>query len=61
MSGVSIIKAESVELECASDPSIYVQIDGEFAGRLPAALSIVPRALTLLVPESFSEHKLRHG
>jgi YegS/Rv2252/BmrU family lipid kinase len=61
MQGVSVIKAESVELECASDPSIYVQVDGEFAGRLPVSLEIVPRALTLLVPESFREHKLRHG
>ena len=30
----------------ASDLGIYVQIDGEFAGRLPARLSLVPDALT---------------
>lgn len=61
MSGVSILKTDSIRLDCASDPNIYVQVDGEFAGRLPAALSIVPRAATLLVPPTFCEHKLRHG
>jgi diacylglycerol kinase family enzyme len=61
MSGVTIVKTDHVEVECASDPRIYVQVDGEFAGRLPVTLSIVPRALTLLVPDSFREHKLLHG
>jgi diacylglycerol kinase family enzyme len=61
MSGVTIVKTEHVEIECASDPRIYVQVDGEFAGRLPVTLSVAQRALTLLVPESFREHKLRHG
>lgn len=62
MNGVSILKTHSVQLECASDPDIYVQVDGEFAGRLPASLEIAPRALTLLVPPSFREQYLRiHG
>jgi diacylglycerol kinase family enzyme len=53
--GVSVLRTQSVELECASGPGVYVQIDGEYAGRLPARLSIVPQALTLLVPPSFRE------
>ena len=43
------------------DPSIYVQIDGEFAGRLPARLDMVPRSLTLMVPPSFRERKLHRN
>ena len=31
----------------------YVQIDGEFAGHLPAEVRIVPDALTLLVPPEY--------
>jgi diacylglycerol kinase family enzyme len=53
MKGVSVLRTQSIELECVSGPGIYVQIDGEYAGRLPARLSIVPQALTLLVPPSF--------
>ena len=37
-----------------------MQVDGEFAGRLPAKLSMVPNALTLLVPREF-ERKHQHG
>jgi diacylglycerol kinase family enzyme len=61
MSGVAILKTQSIEVECASDPAIYVQIDGEFAGRLPARIDIVPRALNLLVPLKFLENNLRDG
>jgi YegS/Rv2252/BmrU family lipid kinase len=32
---------------------IFVEADGELLGTLPAGISIVPDALTLLVPESF--------
>jgi diacylglycerol kinase (ATP) len=55
MSGVSVLRTQSVEVECASSPGVYVQIDGEYAGRPPVRLSIVPQALTLLVPPSFSK------
>jgi diacylglycerol kinase (ATP) len=53
MRGVRLIRTDSLEVECASDPGIYVQIDGEFAGRLPVRFSMVPDALTLLIPEEF--------
>ncbi|MBA2303742.1 MAG: diacylglycerol kinase family lipid kinase [Acidobacteria bacterium] len=55
MKGVSVIRTQSVELECASAPGVYVQIDGEYAGRLPVRLSVVPQSLTLLVPRPFLE------
>jgi diacylglycerol kinase (ATP) len=53
MKGVSVMRTRAVDLEGPSDPGVYVQIDGEYAGRLPARLSIVPRSLTLLVPPKF--------
>jgi YegS/Rv2252/BmrU family lipid kinase len=55
MKGVSICRVDSLELDCATGPGIYIQIDGEYAGRLPAHLEIVPRALTLLVPPGFRD------
>ena len=55
MKGVSVIRTQSLHLESASSPGIYIQIDGEYAGRLPARLSIVPKSLTLLVPPAFVE------
>ena len=42
------------------DPGIYVQIDGELAGRLPVQLKMIPDSLTLLVPEKF-RRKHTHG
>lgn len=53
MSGVRLFRTDALEVLCASDPRIYVQIDGEFAGRLPARLSMTQNALTLLIPEEF--------
>jgi diacylglycerol kinase family enzyme len=32
---------------------VYVQIDGEYAGTLPAEVRVVPDALTLLIPQSY--------
>lgn len=52
MDGVEIIQTQSIEIDGASDSGIYIQVDGEYAGRLPARLSIVPDALTLLIPEA---------
>jgi diacylglycerol kinase family enzyme len=53
--GVTIVRTDSLHVECPSDRSIYVQVDGEYAGRLPASLKIAPRALSLLMPASFHE------
>lgn len=63
MSGVSILRADTIHFDAPQDTGIYVQVDGEFAGRLPATLRIVPDAVTLLVPRSFREKHLpaRHG
>lgn len=61
MQGVSVLRTDSIQLECPTDGGIYVQVDGEFAGRLPATLRIIPRALTLLVPPSFRAHHKPRG
>jgi diacylglycerol kinase family enzyme len=33
--------------------NVHLQIDGEYAGRVPASFEIVPRALTLLMPSAY--------
>ncbi len=55
MKGVSVQRTTNIEFSRAADNRVYVQIDGEYAGGLPAGLEIVPRALTLLVPQKFRE------
>ena len=54
MRGVTVTQAESVKLYCPEDSRVYVQIDGEYAGRLPAEVTVVKDALTLLVPPEYA-------
>jgi len=57
LKGVEVLRAGDVKLSCPEDSRVYVQIDGEFAGHLPAEVGIVPDALTLLVPPEYdSQH-----
>lgn len=49
MPGVRTVRAKRIEL-LGEAP---MQIDGEYVGRSPATIEIVPDALTLLVPESY--------
>lgn len=49
MPGVHTVHTTRVELKGDAP----VQIDGEYVGRSPATIEIVPEALTLLVPESY--------
>jgi diacylglycerol kinase family enzyme len=53
MKGVTALRADCVTLSGPEDRRVYVQIDGEFAGRLPAEIRIVPDALTLLAPPGY--------
>jgi diacylglycerol kinase family enzyme len=32
---------------------VYIQVDGEYAGHIPASVEIVPDALTLLIPKGY--------
>jgi diacylglycerol kinase family enzyme len=58
MKGVTVLEATEVRLSCPGDSRAYVQVDGEYAGRLPAEVRVVPDALTLLLPE---EYHAAHG
>lgn len=49
MRGVHTVRARSVALE----GDVHVQVDGEYAGRLPAHFEIVPGAVKLLVPPAY--------
>jgi diacylglycerol kinase family enzyme len=54
-SGVTIVRASEVKVDAPEDERIYIQTDGEAVGVLPAAISVVPDALTLLMPRRYVE------
>jgi diacylglycerol kinase family enzyme len=54
MKGATVVRSDRVTVCGPSDARIYIQIDGEFAGSLPAEIRIVPDALTLLIPPEYS-------
>jgi diacylglycerol kinase (ATP) len=53
MKGVTVARLDGARFSSPSDPRVYVQIDGEYAGRLPAEIRIIPDALTLLAPPEY--------
>jgi diacylglycerol kinase (ATP) len=59
MQGVTVLREKCLKLSSCGDQRVYVQIDGEFAGHLPALVRIVPDALTLLVPPEYQPHESR--
>jgi YegS/Rv2252/BmrU family lipid kinase len=59
MKGVTISRAECVTFSGPRDERIYVQVDGEFLGPLPARVRVVPDALTMLVPEEYARARSR--
>ncbi len=52
--GILYTYAPRVEFLRPPGPEIHVQVDGEYAGRLPASVEIVRDALTILAPPSFA-------
>jgi diacylglycerol kinase family enzyme len=54
--GMSFLRATNVRLSAPVGTRVYVQIDGEYAGRLPATIGLEPEALTLLVPPEYARH-----
>jgi diacylglycerol kinase family enzyme len=54
MKGATVLRADRISVCGPEGSSIYVQIDGEAGGRLPAEIGIVPDALTLLIPPEYS-------
>src|SRR5439155_13258564 len=57
MSGVTILRAHRARFSAADDERVYMQIDGEYAGRLPGQVEIVADALTMLIPEGYGERR----
>lgn len=53
MTGVSYFRASRVALSTIAEGPVHLQTDGEYAGVLPATLTIVPDALTLLMPREY--------
>ncbi len=53
MKGIRVIRAREVTFACPTDERVYVQVDGEFAGRLPAEIRVVPDALTVLLADGY--------
>jgi diacylglycerol kinase (ATP) len=57
MKGVTVVNATRVAASCPDDSRVYVQVDGEYAGRLPAEITIVPDALTLMVTDEYGRSR----
>jgi diacylglycerol kinase (ATP) len=55
MKGVTVLTAAHVKASCPDDSRVYVQVDGEYTGRLPAEIRIVPDALTLMVSDEYGK------
>jgi len=53
MKGLTVLRARELKIGCSDDSRVYAQIDGEFAGHLPAEIRIVPDALTVLLAEEY--------
>jgi diacylglycerol kinase family enzyme len=54
MAGVRFLRARQMDCFCSVPKEVFVQVDGEAAGRLPVTVKIVPNAVTLLMPAEFS-------
>jgi diacylglycerol kinase family enzyme len=53
--GITIERCRKIEFACPTDQRIHVQVDGEYAGGLPATVEIVQDALTIMTPADFRE------
>jgi YegS/Rv2252/BmrU family lipid kinase len=53
MRGVTYQTARRVRVLDPADRRVYIQVDGEYAARLPAEISLAQNALTLLVPPGY--------
>ncbi|MFN0169598.1 MAG: diacylglycerol/lipid kinase family protein [Bryobacteraceae bacterium] len=53
MSGVTVTRARCASFHPLNGRSICMQIDGEYAGKAPGEVRIVPAALRLLIPPEY--------
>jgi diacylglycerol kinase family enzyme len=54
---VSFHETDRVELISEEDRRVYIEVDGESTGRLPAVVETVHGALTLLLPEEYCRQR----
>lgn len=67
MPGCSVLRARSVQCEPLAEAGFQtsdllqppLHVDGEYAGRLPVSIDIVPDALTLMLPKRFLEREVQ--
>ena len=52
---VTFCQARRVEASPIDSTPVYVEVDGELAGRLPAVVDVAPQKLKLLLPRDFPE------
>jgi diacylglycerol kinase family enzyme len=53
-SGVSLLHVQSAEFLPLGDAKVFIQVDGESAGCLPARIDLIPDALTVLCPPEYT-------
>lgn len=53
MPGIRILRTRKAAFSAPEGSAIHVQVDGEYAGTVPARVEIIPNALTLLMPPDF--------
>lgn len=54
---VTFHHADRVELLAPADGDVHIEVDGEYAGRLPAVVETIPDALTLMLPPEYVERR----
>ena len=52
---VTFCRTDRVELSPLDGSPVYLEVDGELAGRVPAVVDIAPSKLKLLLPRDFAE------
>jgi diacylglycerol kinase family enzyme len=55
--GIELCNATHIRLTPTGANPVYIEADGELLGHLPAQISVVPGALTLLVPQDFASRQ----
>jgi len=53
--GVDVRAAQRLEFKAVNGTPVAIQVDGEAAGFVPATVSVVPDALTILLPRAYIE------
>jgi diacylglycerol kinase (ATP) len=55
--GLTFLRTDRLTISAPADARAYLQVDGEYAGRLPVSLEIVPKAVRLLMPPDYPDRR----